>query len=75
MEIKIGNVLAAFLLLVGLGVFVKMKPEIIDCLGAIMRTGPGNSPADQLKGCIAVAIICLTLIGALRLIIAERRKG
>jgi len=74
MEIKIGNVLAAFLLIAGFGIFVKMKPEIIDCIGAIMTTGPGNAPADQLKGCIALALICLTLVSALRLVISERHK-
>jgi hypothetical protein len=74
MEIKLGNVLAAFLLSCGLVIFVKMKPEITDCITAIMRTGPGHAPSDQLNGCIALGLLLLTLVGAIRLIIAERRK-
>lgn len=74
MEIKIGNVLAGFLLIFCIGVFVKMKPEIMDALIAISQTGPGNTPENQLQGCIALGLIILGLISALRLIISERQK-
>ena len=74
MEIKIGNVLAGFLLIFCLGAYVKMKPEILAVVSAVMKIGPGNTPEDQLHGIIALGLIILGLLGALRLIISERQK-
>ena len=72
MQVKIGNVLAMFLLSASLWVFFKMKEQIIECLGCAMRTGV-SSP-DKMTGAIAVAVIVLGVVSSIRLILEERRK-
>lgn len=74
MEIKIGNILAGLILILCLWIFVKMKTEILETLATVIKTGPGNPPEDQLRGCIVVGFIILGLVSALRLILSERRR-
>ena len=72
MEVKIGNILAGVFLIGAFWIFVKMRPQIIDCISCIMKTAPGHPLEEKITGCIALGLIVLGIVSAIRLIIAER---
>ncbi|MGD9126313.1 MAG: hypothetical protein PVH19_02950 [Planctomycetia bacterium] len=57
MELKFGNILGGFTLITCIWLFVKMKAEILETLATVFKTGPGNEPIDQLRGCIVIGLI------------------
>lgn len=74
MELKIGNILAGFFLIGCIWILTKSKAEVAEVLDSIFKVGPGNPPAIQMQGCIAIGLIILGLVSALKIILAERRK-
>ena len=74
MELRLGNILAGFLLIGCIWIFAKSGAEVAEVLDSIFKVGPGNPPAIQMQGCIAIGLIILGLVSALKLILAERRK-
>ena len=74
MELKLGNVVAIVFILVAIRLYFVMRPEVMDCINATMKTSPGNPAAVQLQGTIALGLILLAFVGAIKLVIAERDK-
>ncbi|PHS12919.1 MAG: hypothetical protein COA78_07765 [Blastopirellula sp.] len=74
MQIKIGNVMAAFSFIGSFYVLIKFRPQVIEAISCIARTGPSHSLEDKLIGCIAIGLIILGIVSSIRLIISERQK-
>lgn len=74
MELKIGNIMAGSILVASLWIYINERQIIAECLSCIMRTGPGHPLPDRLTGCIAIGLVILGLVSAIRLVISERNK-
>ena len=74
MELKIGNVLAAFALVAAIFVYAQMQPEVHQSLSGILKAGPDNPLQDRINGCIAITLVILGIVTAIRLVTEERKK-
>ena len=72
MRILWSNVVVFLLAIVAVVVVVKMLPQIAAFLATMREIGPGNDPADQTLGLIAVGLTGVTIVAIVKILTNRR---